>query len=77
MQTVKPKKHLGQHFLNDLVIAKKITTLLSYKGYRKVLEVGAGMGVLTQFLINEKSELFIVEIDNESISYIQNLIMYF
>ena len=72
MQKVKPKKYLGQHFLNDLVIAKKITELLSYKGYNKVLEIGAGMGVLTQFLINEKSQLFIVEIDHESISYIEN-----
>jgi 16S rRNA (adenine1518-N6/adenine1519-N6)-dimethyltransferase len=70
---VVPKKHLGQHFLKENSIAERIVNLLSlHKGYDKVLEIGAGMGVLTQFLLqSDKYETFVVEIDKESVSYLQ------
>ena len=45
--TVKAKKYLGQHFLNDELIAKQIADTLTLKGYSDVLEIGPGMGVLT------------------------------
>ncbi len=72
MQKVKAKKHLGQHFLTDLSIAKKIVDSLSQTSkYKKVVEVGPGMGVLTQYLIeNENYETFPVDVDRESIGYL-------
>jgi len=74
MQKVKAKKHLGQHFLMDLSIAKQIVDALTLKSqYKKVLEVGPGMGVLTQYLIeDELYETFPVDIDRESIGYLAN-----
>lgn len=70
MQQVKPKKALGQHFLTDLKIAEDIALTLS--GYMDVpvLEVGPGMGVLTQFLLQEGHNLKVVEIDDESVDYL-------
>ncbi len=71
--SVRPKKYLGQHFLTDLNIARKIADTLSCEGYKKVLEIGPGMGVLTRFLLDKKSlETFVVEIDEESVVYLQN-----
>ncbi len=72
MQKVKAKKHLGQHFLTDLSIAKNIVEALSQTAdYKKVVEVGPGMGVLTQFLITHKAyETFPIDIDRESIGYL-------
>lgn len=68
---VKPKKSLGQHFLTDLSIAEAITdTLASYKGM-PVLEVGPGMGVLTRFLLDKGHDLTVVELDPESVEYLQ------
>ena len=49
--SVRPKKYLGQHFLTDLNIAQNIADTLSGDGYKHVLEVGPGMGVLTQYLL--------------------------
>jgi 16S rRNA (adenine1518-N6/adenine1519-N6)-dimethyltransferase len=69
---VRPKKHLGQHFLKDLNIAKKIAESLSYQTYDKVLEIGPGMGVLTQFLLQQSTETYVIEIDRESVVYLQN-----
>ena len=70
MQQVRPKKALGQHFLTDLNIAHDIAdTISAYRG-TAVLEVGPGMGVLTQFLIEAGHNLKVVEIDNESIEYL-------
>lgn len=70
---VRPKKHLGQHFLNDQNIAEKIATALSPEGrYKKVLEVGPGMGVLTKFLLpREEFETWVCEIDRESVAYLE------
>ena len=71
MELVKAKKHLGQHFLKDLNIAQKIADILSLKGYNKVIEIGAGMGVLTQFLLKKDVDVHIVEIDKESVAYLE------
>jgi 16S rRNA (adenine1518-N6/adenine1519-N6)-dimethyltransferase len=68
---VKAKKHLGQHFLTDLTIARKIATSLELQTTMPVLEVGPGMGVLTQFLLEDKNcILSVVEVDNESVNYL-------
>lgn len=69
-KTVRAKKHLGQHFLNDSSIALNITDLLSKKT-KNVVEVGPGMGILTQFLIKNKYTTQVVEIDPESVSYLK------
>ena len=71
MSKVRAKKHLGQHFLKDLEIARDIAHSLSLNNYSKVLEVGPGMGVLTQFLIPLDIETFVIEIDKESVSYLK------
>ena len=71
MELVKAKKHLGQHFLKDLNIAQKIADTLSFANYKKVVEIGAGMGVLTQFLLKKDTEVYVVEIDKESVAYLE------
>lgn len=72
MQQVKPKKALGQHFLNDLDIARRIAeTLDDYRGL-PVIEVGPGMGVLTRFLLEAGHDLKVVEIDSESVAYLNS-----
>lgn len=68
---VKPKKHLGQHFLKEASVAKKIVDTLSLKGYDKVLEIGPGMGVLTACLLEKPVTTYAIEIDSESIAYLQ------
>ena len=70
MKDVKAKKHLGQHFLNDTRIASDITDLLS-KSTKNVVEIGPGMGVLTQFLITNDYTTQVVEIDTESVFYLR------
>ena len=69
---LKPKKSLGQHFLTDLSIAERIAgTLDAYTGI-PVVEVGPGMGVLTQFLIKKGHGLHVVELDEESVEYLHD-----
>ena len=70
--SVKAKKHLGQHFLKDEKIAKKIADTLSLKGYDDVLEIGPGMGVLTKYLLDKDTTTHVVEIDTESVDYLKN-----
>lgn len=70
MNSVKPKKFLGQHFLTDLQIASKIADTVDACPSIPVLEVGPGMGVLTQFLMKKERDLKVVEIDRESIPYL-------
>ena len=71
MQKVRPKKALGQHFLVDLSIAERIAdTLQGYVG-SPVLEVGPGMGVLTEFLLSKGHDLRVVELDGESVDYLE------
>ena len=69
--SVKAKKHLGQHFLTDENIAKKIVDGLSFENYHKVLEVGPGTGVLTKYLLEKDAEIFVAEIDAESVDYLK------
>lgn len=69
--SVRPKKYLGQHFLKDESIAQKIADALTLKGYDKVLEIGPGMGVLTQYLLQKKVTTYVVEIDPESVDYLK------
>jgi 16S rRNA (adenine1518-N6/adenine1519-N6)-dimethyltransferase len=72
MNTVRPKKHLGQHFLKDENIARKIVNSLGPE-VQNVLEVGPGMGVLTKNLIlREFKDLRVAEIDEESVIYLTN-----
>ena len=72
MKQVAAKKHFGQHFLNDEVIAKKIVDALQPAGrYKQVLEVGPGMGVLSQFLFQRNDiETKLIDIDKESIHFL-------
>lgn len=69
--SVRAKKHLGQHFLKDEQIAKKIADTLSGIGYNDVLEIGPGMGVLTKHLLNKKFTTHVIEIDTESVEYLK------
>jgi len=71
MKKVRPKKKLGQHFLTDLNIAQKIADLLQFEQYQNLLEIGPGTGVLTQFLVSETTALHLVEIDEESILFLE------
>ena len=68
---VKPKKHLGQHFLKDKNIAEKITNSLNAENIKDVIEIGAGTGILTDFLLKKDYNLHIIEIDPESIDYLK------
>mgnify|MGYP004448946069 FL=1 len=68
---VRPKKFLGQHFLTDLSIAKRIADTVDVRPDLPVLEVGPGMGVMTQFLAPKERLLKVVEIDFESVAYLR------
>ncbi|WP_297706915.1 16S rRNA (adenine(1518)-N(6)/adenine(1519)-N(6))-dimethyltransferase RsmA [uncultured Eudoraea sp.] len=69
---VKAKKYLGQHFLRDEEIAKKIADTLSMDGYTNVLEIGPGTGVLTKYLLQRSMNLVGMELDEESIIYLKH-----
>lgn len=70
MRQVRPKKNLGQHFLTDLNIAKSIADTVDACPDIPVLEIGPGMGVLTQYLVVKPREVKVVEIDRESVAYL-------
>ncbi|WP_294296971.1 16S rRNA (adenine(1518)-N(6)/adenine(1519)-N(6))-dimethyltransferase RsmA [uncultured Chryseobacterium sp.] len=70
--SVKAKKHLGQHFLTDENIARKIVDGLRFEGYQNVMEVGPGMGVLTKYLLEKNQQVYLAEIDKESIEYLKD-----
>lgn len=70
MKTVTAKKRLGQHFLIDLSIARKIADTVDVCPALPILEVGPGMGVLTQFILEKERPLKVVEIDEESVTYL-------
>ncbi len=74
MDKVRPKKNLGQHFLKDQQIARDIVDALTrHSGYHQVLEVGPGMGVLTQYLLEKEGfTTTVIEIDKESIHYLES-----
>lgn len=67
---VKAKKHLGQHFLTDESIAGKIVETLGFDGYDMTLEIGPGMGVLTKYLLEKPTTTYVIEIDTESVAYL-------
>lgn len=68
---VRAKKALGQHFLTDLSIAERIAATLDDWRHQPTLEVGPGTGVLTQFLLDKGHDLTVVELDQESVRYLQ------
>ena len=70
-QQVRAKKHLGQHFLKDENIAKKIADTLSFESYKDILEIGPGMGVLTKYLLDKSTTTHVIEIDIESVTYLK------
>ena len=71
MKSVRAKKKLGQHFLKDLNIARKISETLTFENYKNVIEIGPGMGMLTQFLMEKTKDLHLIEIDSDSINYLK------
>ena len=68
--SVRAKKHLGQHFLTDENIAQKIANTLSCSGYKNILEVGPGMGVLTKYLVEKPLNIVAMDLDSDSITYL-------
>lgn len=71
MRLVKPKKFLGQHFLKDLKVAQDIADTVDACPELPILEVGPGMGVLTQFLLPKERQVKVVEVDYESVAYLR------
>lgn len=72
--TVKAKKHLGQHFLNDTSVCERIASSIHHEkiDFKKVLEVGPGMGALTNYLLKRKElDTHVIEIDRESVAYLK------
>lgn len=69
---VQAKKHLGQHFLTDMGIARQIAETLSGNGYEYLIEIGPGTGVLTQFLLEQDVHLLALDLDKESIDYLES-----
>jgi len=68
---VRPKKHLGQHFLTDPHIAERIVKAMNVNDGETVVEIGPGTGILTGFLMDKKIHLLPVEIDLESVSFLR------
>jgi 16S rRNA (adenine1518-N6/adenine1519-N6)-dimethyltransferase len=73
LKLVKAKKHLGQHFLEDLSIAKRIVDLVPMKEQKQaILEIGPGMGVLTQYMVQRSDlDILLIEIDTESTDFLK------
>lgn len=72
MHSVRAKKNLGQHFLKDKQIASRIADTISHLSDMPILEVGPGTGMLTQYLLKKERELLVVEVDKESVAYLQS-----
>ncbi len=70
--SVRAKKYLGQHFLIDETIANDISQTLQLEGYKNVLEIGPGTGVLTKYLLKKDINLVAMELDSESVEYLIN-----
>ena len=71
MKSVRPKKQLGQHFLTDQEVAQKIANTVDACPGLPILEVGPGMGVLTQYMLPKGRPVKVVEIDTESVAYLK------
>lgn len=72
VREVKAKKHLGQHFLKDEDISKRIADTLQKDNYKNLLEIGPGMGVLTKYLLNRYDQFVAMDLDRESIAYLNS-----
>ena len=75
MDSIRPKKRLGQHFLKDKNIAKKIVERLNFNNYDRVIEIGPGKGMLTQFF-SQKKTFYLIEIDKEAVDYLKKKFKY-
>lgn len=69
---IRPKKALGQHFLKDMSVAKRTADTINDFSGLPVLEVGPGTGILTRYLLENKRDLKVVEVDQESIRYLED-----
>jgi len=69
---VTAKKFLGQHFLKDMDVAQGIANVISYDGYEHVLEIGPGTGVLTQYILRKGIKVTAMELDRESVAYLNS-----
>jgi 16S rRNA (adenine1518-N6/adenine1519-N6)-dimethyltransferase len=69
--SVRAKKHLGQHFLIDEEVARNIAETLTHKGYKNVIEIGPGTGVLTKYLLEKDIYLVAMDPDRDSIAYLE------
>lgn len=72
MGNVKPKKHLGQHFLKDQNIARKIAESVLAKPGESLIEIGPGTGMLTRYLVDRSFDLTLIEVDSESVEALQS-----
>jgi 16S rRNA (adenine1518-N6/adenine1519-N6)-dimethyltransferase len=72
MHNLKPKKHLGQHFLTDINLATRIVRLLAASEAETVVEIGPGKGILTQFLTPKFPNLVLIEVDPDAVAYLAN-----
>ena len=70
LRDVNPKKFLGQHFLIDNNISKKIVDAINFRKFKKVIEIGPGKGALTKHLLHIKDMLTLIEVDKESIEFL-------
>lgn len=70
-ENVNPKKYLGQHFLIDENVSKKIVNSVDFSRYNKIIEIGPGRGALTKYIIDQGEKLSLVEIDNDSVNYLK------
>ncbi len=70
-KSVRAKKHLGQHFLKDETIAEKIGDTLGLVGYKNILEIGPGMGVLTKYMVQKDVSIIAMDLDTESVQYLK------
>ena len=73
IENVNPKKFLGQHFLIDENISKKIVNSVSLKEFDKIVEIGPGKGALTKYLFEFSDKLILIEYDTESVEFIKSL----
>ncbi|MEH6408281.1 MAG: rRNA adenine N-6-methyltransferase family protein, partial [Leeuwenhoekiella sp.] len=69
---VRAKKHLGQHFLKDESFAQKIGETLTLDGYKNILEIGPGTGVLTKYILHKGFDVVAMELDSESVIYLNH-----
>lgn len=72
VREVKAKKHLGQHFLTDEEISERIANTLQKDNYKNLLEIGPGMGVLTKYLLEKYDRFVAMDLDRESIAYLNS-----